>query len=96
MFNPDMRYYDYYTYGTQDEYGQEQLPTSAGGKILMSIYITSQYTQDNINYDGANYIGLTHSPIDNSYVIKYGEEFLKVLYVNTKGRFNQVFLGRMS
>lgn len=58
----------------------------------MAIYITSQQIQDNINYKGANYMGLTHSLLDDSYVINYNGTKLKVLYVNPQGRMKQVFL----
>lgn len=92
MINADMRLYDYYTYGKDDGYGQPQLSEEVKGQIKMAINITSQSAQDNINYKDASYIGLTHSPIDDTYVIQYGKEKLKVLYVNPKGRLKQVFM----
>lgn len=90
-----MRIYDYFTYGEDDEYGQSMLSTEPVGKIKMAINISSQSTQDNINYKDAQYIGLTHANVEDTYVIVYGEERLKVLYVNPKGRYNQVFLKEM-
>lgn len=93
MINSDMRLYDYYTYGATDAYGQPQLSPEPQGQIKMTINISNQSIQDNINYKGANYIGLTLSSIVNdTFVIDYGDEKLKVLYVNPKGRFKQVFL----
>lgn len=94
MINGDMRYYDFYTITTGiDEYGQPQTSETAQGKIKMSINITSQSIQDNINYKECRYIGLTTANVDDTYIIKYNDEKLKVLYVNPKGRFKQVFLG---
>ena len=58
----------------------------------MAIYTTSQAIQDNINYKSANYVGLTYALLDDSYVIQYGDEKLKVLYVTPQGRMKQVFL----
>lgn len=95
MINADMRIYDYYTYGENDGYGQPTLSAIPQGKIKMAINITSQSIQDNINYKDCQYIGLTLFPIDDTYVIQYGEEKLKVLYVNPKGRYKQVFLSEI-
>lgn len=92
MINSTMREYTYYTYGQLDEYGQEQLTETAQGTIKMAIATTSQSIQDNINYKGANYIGLTHdAKVKDTYVIQYGNERLKVLYI-TPGRLNQVYM----
>ena len=96
MITTDMRIYDYFLYGEEDEYGQAQESTEAQGTIKMSINITSQSIQDNINYKDSKYIGLTQDPkINDKYIIQYGEERLKVLYINNKGRYKQVFLGAM-
>lgn len=61
----------------------------------MSINLTSQSVQDNINYSGANYMGLTYAKVDDTYIIEFGEERLKVLYVNPLGRLNQVFMKKI-
>ena len=96
-----MHYYNYFTYGEPDEYGQQTLIKGEDGKpqaqgtIKMAINTTSQSIQDNINYKGATYIGLTHAKVNDTYVIGYGEEQLKVLYVNAHGRFNQVFMANI-
>ena len=58
----------------------------------MAIYTTSQAIQDNINYRDCNYIGLTHAKVDDTYVIEFNGERLKVLYVNTDGRLKHAFL----
>ena len=92
MINTEMRFYDYFTYGEKDDYGQPQLSKETQGTIKMAINITSQSTQDNINYKDASYIGLTHAAIDDTYVIQYGPEKLKVLYVNPMGRYKQAFM----
>lgn len=95
MIVADMRTYDYFTYGDNDGYGQPTLSETVQGSIKMAINTTSQSVQDNINYKDASYIGLTLASVDDTYVIKYGDEKLKVLYVQPKGRFKQVFMGEM-
>jgi hypothetical protein len=94
MINADMRLYNYFTLGTQDEYGQQVISNDPVGQVKMAINVSSQSVQDNINYTGATYVGLTHAKVDDTFVIEYGEERLKVLYVNTKGRLNQVFMAK--
>ncbi|MBE6782970.1 MAG: hypothetical protein E7536_03045 [Ruminococcaceae bacterium] len=91
MINTEMKKYDYSTFGDKDEYGQKQL-SEVKGQIKMAIYTTSQGIQDNIRYKDATYVGLTHAKVDDTYVINYGNERLKVLYVNTQGRYKQVFM----
>ena len=90
-----MRLYSYFTFGSEDEYGQRELSEVPSGLIKMAINLTSQAIQDNINYKEAQYVGLTHSDVDDTYVIQYGNEMLKVLYVNPKGRLKQVFMVEM-
>lgn len=96
MISTDFRLYDYFTFGEDDGYGMSQLSTEPKGQIKMAINISSQTTQDNILYKDCSYIGLTHDAnVNDTYVIKYGEGQLKVLYVNPKGRYKQVFLKEM-
>ena len=92
MINANMRLYDYFTFGKENEYGQSQLSAEPVGQIKMSINLTSTTVQDNINYKDAQYVGLTHAKVDDTYVIQFGEERLKVLSVNPLGRFTQVFM----
>lgn len=93
MINADVRAYEYYTYSGNNAYGQPTLNETVQGTVNMAINTTSQSVQDNIKYQNATYIGLTlNSNINDSYVIKYGKSKLKVLYVQTKGRYKQVFL----
>lgn len=95
MINTDMRLYDYYLYGEDNGYGQPSLSNDPVGKVKMAVNITSQNIQDNINYKDCQYIGLTLTPIDDTYVIQYGAEKLKVLYVNPKGKYTQVFMAQI-
>lgn len=93
MINADMRSYNYFTFGEKDSYGQPQLSQEAQGSIKMSINIVSQTLSDNANYKQATYIGLTNdAKVNSTYVIEYGTEKLKVLYVVPKGRLKQVFM----
>jgi hypothetical protein len=96
MINADMREYSYYLYGDANAYGQPALSKEAQGVVKMAIYSTSQAVQANIKYKNASYVGFTHdSKVNDTYVIQYGNERLKVLYVQNQGRYKQVFLGAM-
>ena len=95
MINADMRLYDYFTIGDSNGYGQPTISEDVKGQIKMAIYITSQSVQDNVNYLDAQYVGLTHANVDDTYIIQYGEERLKVLYINPTGRLKQVFLKKI-
>lgn len=92
MISTGMKSYDYFTFGSDDKYGQPQLSEQPTGKIRMFINIISQSPNENILYTDASYIGLTFGYVDDTYVIQHGNEKLKVLYVNSKGRYNQVFM----
>lgn len=92
MITRDMKTYSYSTIGGLDPYGQ---PTeTVTGSIKININILSQTTLENPMYKDATYIGLTNEDINDTYIINYGEEKLKVLFVNPKGRFKQAFLKR--
>jgi hypothetical protein len=96
MINADMQKYEYYTYSGNNAYGQPTLDETVKGTVTIAIYTTSQSVQDNIKYLNATYIGLTlNSNINDTYVIKYGELKLKVLYVHNKGRYKQVFMSEI-
>lgn len=96
MITTDMRTYNYFTLGDKNGYGQPTVSEEPQGTIKMAIFISSQSTQDNINYQNCNYVGLTmDKSVNDKMVIQYGEEKLKVLYVNSAGRFTQVFLQRV-
>ena len=99
MINADMRLYDYYIMGGLDEYGQRKLPAKDAqpeGKIKMAISISNQTIQDNILFQGCEYMGFTHdTKVNDTYIIDYNGTRLKVLYVSPQGRFKQVYLTRM-
>lgn len=96
MINATMRTYDYYTLNGKDEYGQEVLTENIQGKVKLAIYTLSNTIGTNIKYKDSTYIALTQNKaINDSYVIQYGEEKLKVQYVIPTGRYYQVFLGEM-
>ena len=93
MVSTDMCHYRYFTYKKNlDAYGQSVLNTEPTGTIKIAINVISQSIQDNVKYKDSQYIGLTHAEVNDTYVIEYGNERLKVLYVNPKGRLKQVFL----
>ena len=96
MINTQMRTYNYFTFGEYDAYGQQQLSAEPVGSIKIAINIISQSIGDNIKYKDASYIGLTQdAKVNDTYVIEYEEQKLKVLYTNKLGRYTQVFLGEM-
>lgn len=96
MINTDMRTYNFFTFGDDSGYGMPQLSTNPVGTIKMAINISSQATQDNILYKECSYVGLTREKVDDTYVVEYEGQKLKVLYVNPKGRFKQVFLKELA
>lgn len=98
MINTDMRLYDYFTLGEGNTYGQPQLPSSDSipdGQIKIAINLITQNISDNIKYKNCSYLGLTKENVNDTYIIKYENKLLKVLYVTPKGRFKQVFLADM-
>lgn len=93
MIGTKQRFYKFTKYSADNAYGEMTLTNDPIGEVKIAIYPTSTSIQDNINYKDANYIGLTYSSIlDDKTVIFLGELKLKVLYINTEGRLNQVFL----
>lgn len=92
MITLDMRNYNYFTFGAKNAYGQPQLSDDVKGTIKMAINTTGTTVQDNVRYKDASYIGLTLGEVDETFVIDYNGEKLKVLYVNPRGRYKQVFM----
>lgn len=95
MINAQMKSYNYFTLGTDNGYGQPTVSNEPVGTIKIAINVSSQSIQDNINYKNCSYIGLTKDKVDDTYIIQYGEERLKVLYINPLGRYTQVFLANI-
>lgn len=100
MINTSMREYEYFQYNSEPNgYGQQALIKDENGDpivqgtVKLSIALTSQATQDSINYHNAQFCAQTlDNKIDDTYVIKYGNKRLKVLFVAPGGRYKQVFL----
>lgn len=99
MIINNMRLYDYWLITVNEDYGQEVMPDAAAepiGQVKLSIYPTSTGTQDNILYANCSYVGLTFdAEIDDKYIIQYGKERLKVMYIQPTGRYKQAFLKRV-
>jgi hypothetical protein len=89
-----MRNYEYCTYGELDAYGMPSV-SDAKGTIKIALEIASQEVNESVKYSGCTYIGFTHADIDDTYIIKTDDADLKVMYVNPRGRFKQVFLREM-
>ena len=99
MISSNMRTYDYYLLGDDNGYGQITLIRDDNanpikqGEVKLSITTLTKTVTDDIRYTDASYLGLTHDKnIDDTYVIQYGQELLKVQYVNKDGRYTQVFM----
>lgn len=97
MINSLMKKYDYYLLPGVNEYGQQVLPddAAAAGTIELAITEMSKSLTDNNLYSAAQYLGLTMAKIDDNYIIQYGENRLKVIYVTPSTRYSQVYLARM-
>lgn len=96
MINTQMRNYNYTKISTvNDAYGQPQTIEKAGS-VKMAINFVNETINENALYSGAQYTGLTlNKNVDATYIIQYGDEKLKVLYVNPKGKYRQVFMARV-
>lgn len=102
MINSTFRDYDYCLYGALDEYGQQTIikddsgAPAVQGSIKIAIYPITTAIQANINYTDSSYTGLTHDKqINDTYVIKYNDELLKVLYVMPIGRLKQAYFKKI-
>lgn len=60
--------------------------------LRMAVYVASQAVGDSIIYREAQYVGMTKDDVTDRHVIDYNGEKLKVLYVQPKGVFKQVFM----
>lgn len=95
MIIHNMKDYNYSTLGTKNAYGQ-MVESPVQGTIKLAIYSTSNTIGTNIKYKDATYLALTrNNSINDKYIIHYGEEKLKVLYIIPSGRYTQVFLSEM-
>lgn len=96
MINTNMRSYDYFTLDGKDDYGQPQL-SEKKGTVKISINLNSQSAADNVKYRDATYVGLSlDKAIDDSYVIQYGNEKLKITFANPVGKYNQIYMSEMA
>ena len=96
MINTDIRSYNYFTFGEKDSYGQVRLSEDPIGTVKIAIYNISTTIGETVKYKDANYIGLTrNAEVNDTYVIEYEGQKLKVLYVTPKGRLRQVFMAEI-
>lgn len=96
MIRADMKPYTFTTLGDLDEYGFPVKSNEPKGTIKIAIYTVNQALTNNIKYSEASYIGLTDdTEVNDTYIINYGKEQLKVLYTNNQGRYTQVFMSEV-
>lgn len=96
MLATQMREYSYSRLIDEvDEYGQPQT-IEAEGVVKMAINFANEQVTTNNLYSGASYVGFTlNKEVDETYIIQYKENKLKVTYANNLGRYNQVYLARL-
>jgi hypothetical protein len=96
MLATQMREYSYSRLIDEvDEYGQPQT-IEAEGVVKMAINFASEQVTANNLYSGASYVGFTlNKEVDETYIIQYKENKLKVTYANNLGRYNQVYLAKL-
>lgn len=88
-----MKEYPYSKYNEgRNSYGEMTTEFIPIGSIRMAINIINQATNNYVQYSEADYIGLTNDEVEDTYIIHYGNEKLKVKYVNPIGRLKQVAL----
>lgn len=91
-----MKEYPYSLYSTsRNAYGETTTNYLPIGNIRMAINLSNQATNNYITYAEADYIGLTKDEVDDQYIIHYGNEKLKVKYVNPIGKYKQVAMVRI-
>ena len=95
MINAQMTEYKYYPM-KENEYGEAIIDEGSFGTILIAINLINQAISDNPLYTNATYIGITfNKEISDKHIVKYGNQKLKVLYVNPIGRYKQVYMATM-
>lgn len=77
-----------------DVYGQHKMPTRPTRFVVMDIEILNNSDSENPLYQDVEYIGLTKDTITRQDYVFYEDEILKVKFINTKGRYNQIFMAK--
>lgn len=94
MIANTMRLYEYRLLETNNDYGTSDI-SEVKGQVKLSINLLNQQVSEEAIYKSAQFIGLTQDKnIDDTYFIEYDNMLLKVLYINEKGRYRQVYLQR--
>lgn len=96
MIAAQMREYTYTRLLNEfDDYGQPQRRENEG-KVKMAINFANEQITANNLYSSASYVGFTlNKEVNESYIINYNGQKLKVTYAIPLGRYNQVFLARV-
>ena len=95
MINTNMHSYNYYVYEDSNGYGQPTI-SDVKGTIKLSINVISQSVGTSIKYKDSSYIGVTHNTnINDTYIIQYNNERLKVNYINKIGRYILVYMSNI-
>lgn len=96
MINANMHSYSFFTFGEKDAYGQIRSSEEPVGTIKIAITNISTTIGETIKYKDATYLGLTRdAKVNDTYVIEYEGQKLKVLYIIPKGRLKQVFMAEI-
>lgn len=93
MINSRMSPHEYFLLGVDNGYGQITMTPEKQGEITIGITMLTKTVTDDLRYSDAQYLGLTYDKnINDTYIIKYGDELLKVKYIIPTERLTQVFL----
>ena len=96
MIATKMREYKYFRYVGEDEYGQAKLSDKPIGTVKVAIYLISEQPDGTIKFCKGMYQGVTlDKEIDDTYVIKYGKQLLKVTSVTPSNLYRIVYLTRI-
>lgn len=92
VINRDMRQAQVYKLAGQDEYAQPTYETESSQTISLTFGLFNHSPVEDIRYQNVEYTGLTKDLCAESDLLKIGDNFYRVIFVNPFGRLNQVFL----
>lgn len=91
-----MKSYPLYELGSLDSYGQLGSPNLVG-EVELDLQVYSHSQLGSPLYENCEFIGLTLArDLSDKNLIEVEGKKLKVLFVNSQGRYTQIFLRRFS
>lgn len=83
-----------YELSGQDEYAQPTYDMESSQTVSLTFGLFSHSPVEDIRYQDVEYTGLTRDQLNEGDLLKIGEDFYRVKFVNPFGRLNQAFLIR--